>query len=333
MSLPLSAQTFYRMPDQTPAASTIVGLLDALYAALSSSTDYRGTSLASTHLWTVTRYQNAGTTEAVYMAPPSGTSMGLAPRILFAGAAAAAPTMAGPDTFLASGLHVGINKNSGSYNVWTAALPFNAGQWFGFWRAAPTAANSTSTTVRCFVGQETVFVQVIQAATTHYWVYAGAILEPFTTYSASVGLTAESDDRLYGVMVVGSSAAVTSSWLTTGGTFFRHSTSGNAYHSGVFQPTTGTIWPIGWKHLFMTSATTTETQDANNVYVADPMLMVDCSGSNTPNGAVRGVLRNVYPAGLFQSGKVIRNGLTDLYHTVSVDTTSTAHAFLLPAVA
>jgi hypothetical protein len=145
MSLPLPTQTFYRLADQQPAAATLAALIDCFYAAFTATTDYRGTALASTHQWTGgARYQNAGTTEAAYVAAPSGSSMTLAPKILVAGAASAGSATFQTDTFLASGLHAGIAKNAGAYNAWNTSTPFTSGQWSGFNRIAPTAANATA---------------------------------------------------------------------------------------------------------------------------------------------------------------------------------------------
>ncbi len=232
MSLPLPALTFYRLADLPPAAATRAALLDCFYAAFTATTDYRGTSLASTHQWTGgNRAQNAGVTEAAYVAPPSGTPMTLTPKLLFAGAAAAGSATFQTDSFLSEGVHVGCAKNAGAYSAWNTSTPFTSGQWAGFNRAFPTAANSTATIVRPYVSQETWVFDVWTSATSHFAVIVGAILEARTDDST----TCESDSRLYGCITSGTTA-ITSSFLNNAGVFLDHGTG-----------TTGA--PHGWGYV------------------------------------------------------------------------------------
>ena len=160
MSISLPDQDFYRLADVTPAASTLAGVLDAIYGATWTGNDYRGTALPAAYQWSVGRYQNAGTTEAVYLTPPSGTAMTRGMKILLAGAAAAGSAAFETDTFLASALMAGVAVNPGAYNAWNAAAPFTSGGWAGFNRAAATAINSTGTTIRPYVGKEIVVFDI-----------------------------------------------------------------------------------------------------------------------------------------------------------------------------
>lgn len=334
MSLPLPGPTFYRMPDQSPATANIQGLLNAAYAAMGSATDYRGTSLASTHLWTVARQQVTGTTVSVYLTPPGGTAMTFAPGIIFAGSSSAStPTMASPDLFTASNVLFGLVKTPGAYNDWVAASPFTSGTFSGFWRAAGTTWNATSAIVRCYVSEEIIFVQLIGAtATQQAWFGIGAIGEPHTSYAASSGIDAESDDRLYGFWTSGQ-AAMSTTWLNSNGStapFGYNMTAGNA-HCAVFQPGTSSLYTCGRKSIFASVGTTAELVTNNNVFVGDLMGLCRTSGSNAHNGARLGFLRGVYPIGLIQSGRTIRDGSTDLYHAVSTDTASPADAVILTA--
>lgn len=334
MSLPLPSLTFYRMPDQSPATANIQGVLDALYTALGSLTDYRGTSLASTHLWTVGRQQVTGTTVSVYLTPPGGTAMTFAPGLIFAGSSSAStPTMASPDTFTASNVLFGIEKTPGAYNDWVAVNPFTSGSFSGFWRAAGTTWNATTAIVRSYVSEEAVFVQLIgTTATQQAWFGLGAIMEPHTSFADSAGLDAESDDRLYGFWTSGN-ATMTTGWLNSNNTTapFSHATGAGTTHSAVFQPGTGSLYTCGRKNLFTSAATTTELTTSNSTFVGDLIPMCRVSTSNVHSGARLGFMRGVYPIGLIQSGRTIRSGLTDLYHAVSTDTASTADAMLLLA--
>ena len=333
MALPLPALTFVRMADVNPAAATIAAVLDAIYTALGAAVDYRGTAVPATHLWTISRFQNAGTTEAVYAAPPAGTPMGLTPKLMWAGRIANAGTMASPDTSLASGLQSGINKNSGAYSDWTAALPFTSGQWFGYWRAAGTGINAAATVVRAYVSQETIFLQLIQAATTQYWNYNGAIIEP---YDADTTVSGETDNRLYGQIVDGSTNPVASTWLSAAHSsafYFGHSTTAAYPHCGVFTPGAGTLIPAGRVNILTVGANANMPQTASGVWVASLMNVCKSVGDANPGGNALGTIRGLYPVGSIQSARWLRNGATDIYHFVSVDTGAAGGALMLPAVA
>lgn len=336
MSLPLQALTFYRMPDASPAAATIAGLLDAIYTALSSTTDYRGTSLASTHLWTVAR-QTSGSTVAVYATPPSGTPMVKSPGIIWGGSSGApTPTMASPDTFTASNLLMGIAHTRGAWNAWDAAAPFTSGTFSGYLRAAGTTWNATTAVVRCFVSQETIFVQLIGTTVTQQaWMMAGALVEPHADYTSSAGNDCESDDRLYGMMASGSTSTVNTSWLSSLGTAhpFNHGTSAGNAHMYVFQPGTSSLYACGRKVMFANAGTSTEATTTSGVYVGDLMPICRSSGPSTNAGLRLGTVRSAYPIGQVQSGRVLRNGSTDLYHVVGTDTTAVADAMFLKAAA
>lgn len=329
MAWPLSDLTFYRMPDQTPAASTIVGLLDAFYAGLSSATDYRGTSLPASHLPTVARFQSAGNTQSVYGNHPTGT-MGLAPKFIFAGAAAGSGTMRTPDTWTASTIHAGLTLNAGAYNAWDNVNPFTSGRNFNYWRATPTGANTTAATVRLFISQETIFWQVIQAATTQYWGTMGAIIQPFSADTTNDG---ESDNRLYGIYCT--PTVIPSNFqtvATVAGAPFTHGTSDGATHTGVFLPGSSSISTVNWEGELQ-SAIATNLSTPAGIVVGRPITMVNSSGNVAPTLEPRGVMRNIHHAASIQSGRWIRNGSTDLWHFVGQSTSGAAQAIMLKAEA
>lgn len=329
MSLPLPTLTFYRLPDVTVASANIQGLLDAIYSALIQTSDHRTTALPSTHLWTWTRYQNAGTTEAVYTtAVPSGPSV--TPRIIFAGASAGSPTMASPDTFTASNVMVGVNKNSGAFNAWTAALPFTSGQFSGLTRVSGTAANATSTVVRAYVSEEVVFLDIIQSATSHWWVLAGAIIEPWTDDTSGGSVVSETDNRLFGMLTSGGGTALGNAFLSTAtsNTFMNHDTGGGNAHGFVLVPNSTGIYSVEASSTWITAASTTTTKDLAGKHMAQAVDMVRDGG-----GAAMGRLREVYRYGSAQGGLTVRDGSTDKLHVVGCNTTSADDAIVLRAAA
>lgn len=330
MAFPLATPTFYRMPGKFPASTGISDLIDAIHAGLNSATDYRGTSLPSTHLWTWTK---AGTpTATVYGSPPSGTSMTMTPRLIWAGHTATTGTMASPDTWLTSGLHGGIVKNAGAYNSWSAAAPFTSGQFSGYWRWAPTAANAVATEVRCYVSEETVFVQIIQAGTTQYWGYIGAIMSPFTNDTT---LDAEADNRLYGMIQQGASGAVSASFLTNGsGTFLSCVDTNGTPHFGAFRPGAANWDWCGRSQVNQTTPAAAMLQARSGAYVAESPIQV-CAyvSASAHTGSRIGFLRGIWTSPPVVSGRWLRNGSTDLYHFVSVDTGAAGQGLLLKAAA
>lgn len=333
MSLPLPALTFYRLADQSPSAGTLAAVLDCFYNAFLATTDYRGTSLASTHQWTGgARYQNAGTTEAAYVAAPSGSPMTLAPKILVAGAASAGSATFQTDSFLASGAHIGLAKNCGAYNAWNTSTPFTSGQWAGFNRMLPTAANATTTVIRPYVSQETWVFDVWTSATSHYPVIIGAIVEARTDDST----TCESDSRLYGCITQGSAGAMTSSFLNNAGTFLDHiTTTTGQNHGWVYVPGSASVYTCGRKFLLQTtaSASTGVDQDQAGSWMGDDIPIARTSGSGLQAGRTLGRLREVYVGGAIQGARTLRNGSTDILHVIGYDTANPDDALVLPAAA
>ena len=331
MAFPVPPLTFVRCADTSPAGTTIQDFLDAIYSALSAANDYRGTAKPASHAWTFTRRQVSTVTNAVTCEAPAALGL-ISPVVIFAGRTLpGTPTMLTPDTTAASVPLVGVNKNGGAYNSWDAALPMTSGQFSGYWRAGSTGSNAVATILRCFVSQETIFVQVIQTATIQSWVYAGGILQPYTN---DTSLACETDGRLYGMVTPGSAGAVSTSWLTTNSTYFSHATTGNATHAGVFQPNSATMYACGTRTVYTGGGgATAELQDGSGAYIGDIMDFGRNTASGQNAGTRLGTLRGVYRAGSVQSGRYLRSGSTDLYHYVSTDTANPSNGLMLPAVA
>lgn len=334
MAFPVPALTFLRCADVSPAGTTIQAFLDAIYTALSAANDYRGTAKPASHAWTFTQRQVASVTNAITCEPPAALGL-ISPVVIIAGrtlvGTPTSPTMLAPDTAFNSVCLVGVNKNSGAYNSWDAALPMTSGQWSGYYRGVYPTLNATATIVRCYVSQETIFVQCIGSATVQGWMYAGATLQPYTN---DTSLACETDGRLYGMSVSGGTSSVSATWLTSASAMFSHQTSASQVHAAVFQPNTSTMYACGTRTAYTSGGgAAAELQDGSGAYIGDIMDFGRNTASGQNNGTRLGTLRGIYRAGAVQSGRYLRSGSTDLYHYVSTDTANPAHGLMLPAVA
>jgi len=332
MAFPVPPLTFVRCADVSPAGTTIQAFLDALYSALSAVNDYRGTAKPASHAWTVIQQQVASVTNAVTCAPPAALGL-ITPVVIFAGRTLpGTPTTLAPDITTASMFLVGVNKNGGVYNSWDAALPMTSGQFSGYYRGGSTAAQALATIIRCYVSPETIFIQVIQSAAVQSWVYVGALLQPYTN---DTSLACETDGRIYGMVTSGNTGAVSSSWLNSASVIFSHTTANGGPHGAVFQPNTATMYACGTRSIYsLAGGAVAELTDGSGAFIGDIMDFGRNTGTNGQNNGTRlGTLRGIYRAGLVQSGRYLRNGSTDLYHYVSVDTANAAHGLMLPSVA
>lgn len=132
----------------TTTASSTTGdkWLDALYTSLGAAAYDDARAIPAADQWQVTRYQNAGTTEAVYAEPAASSPV--AGKVVLVWAYAAAGThssvaMASPDTYangvILFGAYVasaGQTVSRSDYNAWDAATPFSGGlgRWSGYVR-------------------------------------------------------------------------------------------------------------------------------------------------------------------------------------------------------
>jgi hypothetical protein len=323
--------TFVRCADTSPAGTTIQDFLDAIYSALSAANDYRGTAKPASHAWTFTRRQVSTVTNAITCEAPAALGL-ISPVVIIAGrTAVGSPTMLAPDTAFNSLCLIGVNKNGGAYNSWDAALPMTSGQFSGYYRGVYSALNATATIVRCYVSQETIFIQCIGSAAVQGWMYAGALLQPYTN---DTSLACETDGRLYGMTVSGGTSSVSTTWLTAASAMFSHSTAASQNHSAVFQPNTATMYACGLRTVYNAGGgAVAELTDGSGAFIGDIMDFGRNSATGQNAGTRLGTLRGLYRAGSVQSGRYLRSGATDLYHYVSVDTANPSNGLMLPAVA
>lgn len=329
MALPLPALTFYRMPDARPVSGAIDSLLDAIYTTLTSSTDYRGNAISSSHSWSWGRSQVGGLTNAIYNTTvPTGSGLTTNFSIIIGGAGTASPTMLTPDTFVASGSHVGIVRNPSTYNDWISSTPMTSGAFSGYWRMTPVGANSTSTVVRSFVSEESIFIQVIQNGTTQYWLHGGAILEPYTSCVSGGYATAESDDRLLGLFT--SYTAITSDF--TEGTYPTYVNTNGSNHAGVFVPKTTGFGPIVRSNPGIWTTIDGEKDFSGN-WIAKKIstyYLRTSVGTTLMCGYTRSFM---WLGKSLSAMNVFRSGSTDLYHAVLYNTGAASVCAVLKAVA
>lgn len=318
MALPLTTPTFYRMPDASPAGTTIVDMLNAVYSTLTSSVDYRGTTIPSTHLWTWATGSTSGSISAIYnTAIPAGSTMTQNPTIIIAGfSGSASPTMT-IDAYASSSLLVGVNKNGTTYSNWTNASPMTTGSFTGYQLLGAPAANLTTTVVRTYISQDLIFFRIIQAATTQYWAFVGAIIEPHTSYTDSlsgVARSAETDDRIYGVDSVGSTA-LSSNFVTSNASLF--------YSRGTaFLPTTSTLITVSRKNVFAAGGITGDI-DFAGTFIYEKIRFLRWAGGGVVGNAAIGSLNSIYYTTTSRYNRaIVRDGTTDLYHILLYDTTT-----------
>ena len=333
MALPLPTPTFYRKADVLITSATINGFLDAVFTSLSSSVDYRGTTLPSTHTWTWARYQSGSTTQAVYnTAVPTGTQMTQNPCIIIAGVAATGsltPTMFG-DTFTNNIPMIGMVKNAGAYLAWDNVNPMTSGQFSGYYHLAGTGINAVNARVRTFISEESVFFQLIVNNNTQFWAHAGAIAEPFTSYQNSFFNSmpaCETDDRLYGVCSVGSGASLSSGFQAAAPTIYYQVAGNGNNHFFIFQPSSANTIPSMRRRLPASGqyAANEERDMAGNYAFCSYEFL------RTQSYKV-GQSRGVYPfANNFSNRMTIRNKNTDLYHILSYDLVARSESIVLTA--
>lgn len=323
--------TFYRLPDVTLGAATIVGLLDALWTALPQTTDFFAQSVPTTHQWPWSRYQNAGTTEALYTTGvPSGSALTQSPRFLLAGRVTiGTPTML-VDTATASNLMVGQNLRGGAFATWDSSAPFTSGVFSGLYRATATAANAVTTNVRVFVSQESIFIQVLQSSTSQYWLHFGAHIEPWTDDTTN---DAESDNRLYGMMVSGGGAVCSYKGDGTSPNndpFVYSGTNGQA-HSSCFIPGTltsgsGGQYTVSCPLIYRQAASSSQFLTVSSAVFNQPVFM-----GRSAAGNALGRLREVYQLGSKQGALTYQVAGANKVHVIATSNSGAADALTLRA--
>lgn len=313
-----TTQQWRMLPVYTLSVTTIVGVLDGIYTVMTGSTYYGGATRTpgSGSAWTFSRYQNAGTTEAVYGTPPTDT---LNHRVIFGGATGAkTPTMASPDTWVVSSLLGSINKNSGSFNAWDAAAPFTSGSFYGYWKFFNAAGASAAAKLRIYESQECLAIFIEDAAGAIYGGFLGALIDPESTDTTS---DAESDGKVYGIITSGHTAITglntgTASNVSTN-KFMMHSTSNAQSHSGIFVPGSASIETM-CRGENPADSTTTSRKTKSGRWVRQPQTMSRRSAA--PNDTIIGRLREMNLVIDSTIGAVHQESSVDVYYYVGGST-------------
>jgi hypothetical protein len=314
---------------QSFASATVAAVLDATYTLGTRTTYANGATRTegTGSAWTFTgnRYQNAGTTEALYPAPPTSTLGG---RILLAGAATLPtpnPTPASPDSVAANILLGNVVKNAGAFATWNAASPMTSGQTFGYWRIWPTSAGTGS--VYLYEGKDAMLVVISAGASAYAWI-GGAIGDPETDSTTD----GETDGKLYGQGVSGSSAVWLASWFTASAAEANafptvHSTGASNAHIGVFTPGASTLLIARTLTAGLSGMTTTGLKTRSGRWARAPLLYRYTAAA--PNDGFAFRLREVFAFSDETLGRTQTNGATTIGYVASPSATTNQDALLL----
>lgn len=222
----LEALSFKYVGKFTVPAATLSGTLGTISRAFSSNTYADGTSrvTGSGVAWTPESQLSSGTTLAVSLTPVTST---LGHKIIYAGGGTGSPTMISPDTYSNTRMIFGLCKNAGTFNSWSNANPYSAGQFSGYTTAF--VGNTTITSIHFFESKDSILVVGQTNTSTLYYSYVGAIIDPESSNASA----AESDGKIYGLFTSGyNGAAGTPNYSANFGaySFLSHGTvAGNAH--------------------------------------------------------------------------------------------------------
>lgn len=172
----------------TPAV-TISGTMAAVRDAFSSTTYSDGSvrTPGSGIAWTQSSEITGGAVVGMSLTPPSST---LGQKVIVVGGGTGTPTMTSPDTYATTRLYVGLCKNAGNYNTWTAANPFTTGQYSGL-----TGFCLAVTAIHAYESKDSVVIFGETSTGTVYITALGALVDP----ESSNASLAETDGKLYGI--------------------------------------------------------------------------------------------------------------------------------------
>ena len=318
----------WRYIGNTAFSNSIADWLDAVYTLGTSSTYYDGSTRTpgTGQAATFSRYQNSGTTEAVYATPASDT---LGVRYIWAGkASSASPTMATPDSFATDRALISINKNSGAFNAWDNSSPFTSGEFFGYWRAGWSTSVGAGTLFMFESETANYLITAVGTATRHNCV--GAWLKPGSVANTD----AETDGKLYGVFTTGSSQSISSFWsdskTSTSSVWFGHSGTSMRHHTGIFSPGAATITTVLMNTAFQFRSTSSQTftlPSGRFAVLADSLPVINTTSTRD----FVGVLDSMAPFGRAQTGQVLADTAAskDVGYVVSEEIGSASESALL----
>lgn len=315
--------TWRKIADEIVSGTAVSNFLDAIYTALTATTYTNGDTrtAGSGRAWTVgSKITSAGTTEALQITSPAGK------KLLIAGSASAkTPKMYSTDTWLSSGLHIGMSPNGGTLTTWDAtgsSDPLGSSAYFsGFARFC--AAISASGKVCVYEAVEGLCVMV-KTSTSWYGFVAGSIIDPGATGS----LISETSGYCYGMFVAGSTA-ISTSMISSSTQVFCGVNGGSAGNArGLYWlPRTSTI-----RSISRSTNSSASLSSANNLKLADDSyILLPMPYKDTTSEYAVGYLRGfrIGPLGTANT-TALKSGSTDYAYKIGgSDTGSTECYYLL----
>lgn len=332
----------------TLAGTSLPNLLDGIYDALNTTTTYDdGTSIPTNTKWVPTKYQNAGTTEAVYAVPAAGSPVAGKVVLIFAGAAAgthSSVVMASPDTYtngiLFFGAYVataGGTVSASNFSSWDGASPFTAGGRFTGYCRVYTATAATK--VGLFSTDDWIGVQVEVSGAIVSWCWGGFGVRGLT--DGAVDAESGLGGRVFDFGTNGSGAALAYNWLSvptsgsTGGCL-GHNTAANYQHAWYLTPGSSTIRPLSYRRANegnspdpfpITSAAS--CVGLSGAVEPEPIALRDVgSGGNV--GRKIGRHRAFYVGPTSQNKSILSAGGTKKWISWAQSSLGAADAYLLP---
>lgn len=213
MSLPTLtwAQSGYTSTGQT--APTDQQVLDALDTAIGSATYWEKKSAGAGYL---------------EIGPKTGSAIPNFKALLTID-----PTTGyGSNTTTGAGVFIGIAPDGGTLGSYQSATPYGSDRFSKYWRGLKTGVIESVYLIEndemlCIVGRD-------DSLDNYYICIIGAIIDP-------LGSSAEADGRVYGITTTGQEIFQSAVW-NNDNNLFAYDSANNNSHTGIFRPTSPTIF-------------------------------------------------------------------------------------------
>lgn len=309
----LTTLTWRELPTQTVSSATADAYLTAIVLALASTTYADGSARTPGTGSAWTESHGGSPVEYIVVTDPSGD---IDSRVLIAAKGSATPKMLSPDTFLASGLHLGVGPDGGTLTTWDGAGvndPLGAGKRFsGYVRFSAACTGGTGFVV-VFESAEGLAIGV-KIGANWYAVLAGALFDPESTNSARC----EVDGRVYAILTSGSTA-ISTTFESNSNTFsVANTVSPGGVHSVYLLPRTSTwraIQRIGYRIVAAGSGT---LKAADGAFVLPDIQFEDTTTDNwigvlreICRGPRRRMRQSLYSDGALYAGQIAGSDSAD----------------------
>jgi len=161
----------------------------------------------------------------------------------------------------AAGIWVGIAPDGGTLGSYKSATPYGANRFSAYWLGMKTGVIENvwiveSDEILLIIGYDSSLNQT-------FHIEFGAIFD-------SCGLRAEPSGRTYG-MIVGGTANMSTSFLSSTGSSYSFTATNNSYHAGCFRPDSPTIFSDTLRMDAVTTGSTSANFDADGKMFATPL--------------------------------------------------------------